>query len=86
MSLSEHKKMTGAELDAAFDAGEEDVLDYFDLKSAKMHYPVKRISIDFPTNVLNEVGVEAAKIGVTRTSLIKMWVSEQLLRHSQAAA
>ncbi len=67
-----------AAFDAAFEAG-EDMTEYLDLKSAKVRYPVQRISIDFPKNILEGVGVEAAKIGVTRTSLIKMWVSQQLL-------
>jgi len=48
------------------------------LQSAKARYPLQRISIDFPVNILEKVDHEAAKIGVTRTSLIKMWVAEQL--------
>ena len=77
-------KFTAAEFDAAFEAG-EDMTPYLDLKSAKMHHPVKRISIDFPANVLKEVGAKAAAIGVTRTSLIKMWVAQHLSDDLQAA-
>lgn len=39
---------------------------------------IKRVSIDFTKNILDEVDIEAAKIGVTRTALIKMWVAEHI--------
>jgi len=35
-------------------------------------------SYDFPKNIIEEVDVEAAKIGVARTALIKIWVAQQL--------
>ena len=38
----------------------------------------QHISIDFPKNILEEVDIEAAKIGMTRNSLIKMWVAEHV--------
>lgn len=60
----------------AFEKG--DVAEYLDIKSAKARYPVQRISIDFPKNILDELDLGAAKIGVTGTSLIKMWVATHL--------
>ena len=65
-----------ADFDKQFEDG--DVTDYLDLKTAKARYPVQRVSIDFPKNILEEVDLEAAKIGITRTSLIKIWVAQQL--------
>jgi len=76
MTASKHKKIKASDFDAAFEEG--DVSDYLDLKSAKLHHPVQRISIDFPKNILKAVDMEAAKIGVTRTALIKMWVADHL--------
>ena len=55
-----------------------EVTQHLNLKSVKTHFPTQRISIDFPKNILQEIDIEAAKIGVTRTSLIKMWVAEHL--------
>ena len=78
MNASKHKKITTPEFDDAFEKG--DVTQHLDLKSAKARYPTHRISIDFPKNILEEVDKEAAKIGVTRTSLIKMWVAEHLMK------
>lgn len=76
MSTSKHKKIKAVDFDTAFDKG--DVTEHLDMKSAKARFPTQRISIDFPKNIIEEVDVEAAKIGVTRTSLIKMWVAEHL--------
>ena len=73
---TKHKKIKASEFDEAFDRG--DVSKHLNLKSAKARFPVQRISIDFPKNILKGIDIEAAKIGVTRTSLIKMWVAEHL--------
>lgn len=76
MNTLKRKKVKAADFDVAFEQG--DVIEHLDLKSVKARYPVQRISIDFPKNIIEEVDIEAAKIGVTRTSLIKMWVAQQL--------
>ena len=80
MNTSEHKKMKASDFDDAFE--QSDVTAHLDLKSVKARYPVKRISIDFPKNILDDLDIEAAKIGVTRTSLIKMWISEHLSKRA----
>ena len=74
------KMITGEELDAMFDRG-EDVMQYMDLSSIKAVNTTRRITIDFPNALLAILDSEAAKIGVTRTALIKMWVEEQLQKH-----
>jgi hypothetical protein len=70
------KKIKSRDFDAAFEKGE--VTQYLDLKSVKARYPMRRISIDFTKNILDEVDLKAARIGVTRISLIKMWIAERL--------
>lgn len=81
MSITKPQKkpkiITAEELDEMFDRG-DDISEYLDYSTAKMHYPVKRITIDFPLDILNALDIEAEKIGVPRTSLIKLWVAEQL--------
>ena len=72
--------MKASDFDDAFE--QSDVTAHLDLKSVKARYPVKRISIDFPKNILDDLDIEAAKIGVTRTSLIKMWISEHLSKRA----
>lgn len=82
MSTSKHKKIKSSDFDAAFEKG--DVTEHLNLKSAKASYPTQRITVDFPKNILDELDIESAKIGVTRTSLIKMWIAEHL--HKKNAA
>ena len=76
MRTLKNKTMKAADFDEAFENG--DVVEHLNQKSVKVHYPVQRISIDFPRNIIEEIDVEAAKIGVARTSLIKVWVAQQL--------
>ena len=77
MSTSKKKTAVKArEFDQAFETG--DVIDHLDFKSLKMHYPVQRINIDIPKNILEQVDHEAARIGVTRTALIKIWIADNL--------
>ena len=76
MTTSKPKKIKAKDFDQAFESGE--VTHYLNLKSAKMRYSIHRISIDFTQNILDEVDEEAAKIGVTRAALIKIWIAERL--------
>lgn len=76
MNTSKHKKIKASDFDTAFDKG--DVIEHLDIRSAKARFPTQRISIDFPKNIIEGIDIEAAKIGVTRTSLIKIWVAEHL--------
>ena len=70
----ERKKIKASEFDRAFEEG--DVTKYLDLKTAKVHYPVQRINIDIPQKILEKVDREAKRMGVPRTSLIKVWIVE----------
>ena len=81
MTTSKHKKIKTKDFDAAFEKG--GVTDHLDLKSAKAHYPTRRLSIDFTESMIEEVDQEAAKIGVTRTALIKIWVADKLLQQHE---
>jgi len=80
MSTLKHKKIKASDFDTAFEDG--DVTEHLDLRSVKANYPTQRITIDFPKKILEELDLEAAKIGVTRTSLIKMWVADHLYKLS----
>lgn len=76
MPIPEKKKIKASEFDRAFEEG--DVAEYLDLKTAKVHLPVQRINVDIPQQVLQKLDREASRIGVPRTSLIKLWISERL--------
>ena len=71
--------MKAKELDRIFDEGKEDILDYLDLSKAKrINTEPKRVNVDFPQWVVNGLDREAERLGVTRQSLIKMWIAEKL--------
>jgi len=68
------------EFDKKFDAG-EDIMDYVDLSSARRpNLEPKRVNVDFPLWMVNELDKEARRLGVTRQSVIKMWIDERLHR------
>lgn len=72
-----NKKHNASQFDRDFDQ-DKDMSKYVDLKSMKAHYPVQRINVDIPKDILQKLDQEAARIGVTRTSLFKMWIAEHL--------
>ena len=76
MNTSSRKKLTAKEFDHAFEKG--GALEHLDLKTLKSHYPVQRINVDIPKGMLQKVDQEAVRIGVPRTSLLKMWIAERL--------
>lgn len=71
--------MKAKNFDKKFDAGDADVIDDLDLASARrVNQSAKRINVDFPSWVVESLDREAARIGVTRQSLIKVWLAERL--------
>lgn len=66
-----------------FDANKVDIIDDLDLSSAKrLNQIQKRVNIDFPTWVIDSLDKEASRIGVTRQSIIKLWLVERLEERS----
>jgi hypothetical protein len=70
--------MTSGELDRRFDDG-EDVSDQFDWSTSRRPgLEAKRVNVDFPSWMVSGLDREARRLGVTRQSLIKMWIAEKL--------
>ena len=75
---SEHRCMKTPEFDAAFDKG-EDITGALDIaKAQRPKRKSKRISVDCPLWMIEGVEEEADRLGVTRQSLIKVWLAERL--------
>ena len=72
------KKIKAREFDHAFDEG--NAVEHLDLKTAKAHSAVHRINIDIPAEILEKVDREAQRVGIPRTSLLKVWIVEHLDR------
>ena len=61
-----------------FDDG-VDLTTSLDLSKAKrVLHEQKRVNVDFPTWMIDSLDREASKLGVTRQSVIKIWLAERL--------
>ena len=70
--------MKAEEFDELFDNG-EDVSHLLDLSSARRpNQEQKRVNVDFPLWMVNRLDSEARRLGVTRQSIIKVWLAERL--------
>ena len=71
--------MKASDFDKKFDQDKKDVIDDLDLSTARRaNQDQKRINVDFPSWVVESLDREAARIGVTRQSIIKVWLVERL--------
>ena len=68
----EVKPISSDEFDQKFDAG-ENVMEYLDLDTA-----VFRVNVDFPAWTVSELDRESTRLGISRQSLIKIWITERL--------
>jgi hypothetical protein len=74
--------MKNKTLDKKFDDG-DDILDAFDLSKARRpNQEQKRVNVDFPTWMVSSLDKEARHLGVTRQSIIKVWLAERLEKTS----
>ena len=56
-----------------------DITESLDLsKTRRVLQQQKRVNVDFPTWMIESLDKEAGKLGVTRQSIIKVWLAERL--------
>ncbi|NKI19119.1 CopG family transcriptional regulator [Spongiibacter sp. KMU-166] len=71
--------MKAKEFDKKFDDNDADVIDDIDLSTARRrNQATRRVNVDFPEWMLDSLDKEAARLGVTRQSVIKVWLAERL--------
>ena len=76
--------MKAKKFDEKFDQDSDDIIDDLDLSTMRrLNQEQKRINVDFPSWVIDALDREAARVGVTRQSIIKVWLVERL--RSEAA-
>ena len=72
--------MKAKKFDQTFDEG-GDVTSALDLTRAKRPLQEqKRVNVDFPTWMIESLDREPSRLGVTRQSIIKVWLAERLER------
>ena len=83
------KTITAEEFDKKFDNG-EDITEYLDFSKAKrlkdiqtLKTETRKVNVDFPEWIIEALDQEAKKIGVTRQSIIKVWIAERLQKEAR---
>jgi hypothetical protein len=76
--------MKASDFDKQFNDNQADLVDALDLSSVQRpNQSLKRVNVDFPVWMVESLDREASRLGVTRQSIIKVWLAERL---QQAAA
>ncbi len=71
--------MKAKDFDKKFDQGKDDIIEDLDLSSLKRpNQTPRRVNVDFPEWMIVSLDKEAARLGVTRQSIIKVWLAERL--------
>lgn len=70
--------MKAKKFDQDFESGES-IIEALDLKSVRRPLQEqKRVNVDFPSWMIESLDREASRLGVTRQSIIKVWLAERL--------
>ena len=78
--------MKAKDLDRRFDQG-EDITGSLDLGGARRPgLEQRRVNVDFPSWMIDALDHEAKRLGVTRQSIIKVWIAERLEHRDPAVA
>jgi hypothetical protein len=77
MAKKEHT-ITAEGLDRRFDEG-EDITQFLDLdQSFRPNLKQRRVNLDLPIWMIDTLDKEAKRVGVTRQSIMKVWISERI--------
>lgn len=77
--------MKAKSFDKKFDAGINLTQD-LDLRQARRpEQEQKRVNVDFPIWMIHSLDKEAKRLGVTRQSIIKIWLAERLEKLTKAS-
>jgi hypothetical protein len=78
-------KTTVSEFDEKFNKGESVIDDLHLSKARRPGEEQKRVNVDFPVWMIAALDREAKRVGVTRQSIIKMWLEEHLRAHTNVS-
>ena len=70
--------MKAKDFDKKFDEG-EDVTSLINKKHARrLNQDIKRVNVDFPQWMIDSLDKQAKRLGVTRQSIIKLFIADHL--------
>lgn len=70
--------MKAAEFEKRFDEGQDVSGDVDWSKVRRPNLALGRVNVDFPSWVVEALDREASRLGVTRGSLVELWIEERL--------
>lgn len=70
--------MKAKSFDKKFDQGKGVASDLNLDKARRPNQEQRRVNVDFPTWMIESLDREAGRLGVTRQSIIKVWLAERL--------
>jgi hypothetical protein len=70
--------MKSSEFDRQFDAGDSVIAELQLEAASRPRLQQKRVDVDFPIWMVEQLDREADRLGVTRQSIIKVWLAERL--------
>jgi hypothetical protein len=86
-SLDGTRTITLEEFDKIFDDGSDEIDEFVDWSDLKWVPPKpRRVNVDFPPLMVQQLDTEAQARGVTRQALIKMWLADKLDEHRRKAS
>jgi len=70
--------MKASEIEKIFNE-DGDITEYLDIeKAGRPEQELKRVNVDFPLWMIQLLDRESKRLGVTRQSIIKVWIAERL--------
>ncbi len=70
--------MRTSDFDRRFDEGESVAAELDLSKARRPAQEQRRVNVDFPAWMIESLDREAQRLGVTRQSVIKVWIAERL--------
>ena len=78
--------MKAKNLEKMFDEG-KDITPHLALSKARRSgHEQRRVNVDFPNWIIESLDAQASRLGVTRQSIIKMWIAERLKEEMKRAS
>ena len=78
--------MKAKNLAKMFDEG-KDIRSHLALSKARRPgHEQRRVNVDFPSWIIESLDAQASRLGVTRQSVIKLWIAERLKEEQKKAS
>ena len=79
-------EMNIEDFDQRFDAGDDITAALDPQRAERPGLAARRVNVDFPSWMVEALDREARRLGVTRQSLIKLWIADRLEPRPSGAA